>query len=378
MSIVSAPAYLSPLLGIAAFVLIGCAGSGVAPSADQGASASLFSHLDRDGDGRVAAFEGAEALMFLTTEADADRDGALSAAELSAFLEDAAASDRAEREDLFAEFDADGDGRLTAEELPGELAAIVPVADLDGTGSLSLAELLATDAFDDPRYFFEGELLEFLGEVDADGDGAFALADMPADAQAEFAEQFAELDVNADGFVDKAELMALAEEDLRGATFVVDGTDAVMTGVIGPGSPGRVLELILEHPEVARIVMVNVPGSIDDDANVRAARLVRRAGLATFVPADGEVASGGTDFFQAGVVRTCGAGARFGVHSWAGPGIEGKDVPRDDSQHQMYLDFYREMGIPDEFYWYTLEAASADGIHWMTEEELERFDMLTE
>jgi hypothetical protein len=43
----------------------------------------------------------------------------------------------------------------------------------------------------------------------------------------------------------------------------------------------------------------------------------------------------------------------------------------------MYLNYYDEMGIPQSFYWYTLEAASAEDIHWMTESELEQYNMLT-
>ena len=41
----------------------------------------------------------------------------------------------------------------------------------------------------------------------------------------------------------------------------------------------------------------------------------------------------------------------------------------------MFLDFYADMGTPEDFYWYTLEAAPPDDIHWMTPEELIRFRM---
>ena len=39
---------------------------------------------------------------------------------------------------------------------------------------------------------------------------------------------------------------------------------------------------------------------------------------------------------------------------------------RDHEEHRVYLDFYEEMGIPEAFYWFTLEAASADEVHWMS------------
>ena len=337
----------------------------------------LLDFLDRDQNGQVEAYEGAEAFLYLVTEADTGGDGAVSAAEVIGFLEKTSAEDSSEREETFRELDENGDGLLVPDEIPGELHGLLPVVDGDGDGSITLEELLEADALDDPRVMFEQELLGFLREVDEDGDGAFALSDLPLLERLEFASQFKELDTNDDDLVDESELMALLEEELRGAHFEVNGTDAVMSGVIGPTTPGRVLELILEHPRVERIVMQDVPGSMDDDSNLRAARWVRRRGLATHVPEDGEVASGGTDFFQAGTTRTRGEGARFGIHSWSGLGEEGADVPKDDPEHRKYVEYCREMGIPESFYWYTLEAAPADDIHWMNDEELTRFGMLT-
>ena len=338
----------------------------------------LFQFLDRDGDGRVDRYEGAEAFLFLTAEADADGDKALSQKELVDFLERESAEEQAEQREVFQDLDRNGDGMLTSEELPDGLSGVLPEADLDKDGTLTFEELSEFDGLDDPGFEFEQELRGFLEEVDEDGDGFFALVDLPPPARAEFAKQFNELDTDKDGLVSEAELLFLLEEELRGAVFEVHGSDALMSGVIGPNTPGRVLELVVEHPEVRRIVMHDVPGSMDDDSNLRAARLVRQRGFATHVPADGEVASGGTDLFQAGIVRTKDNGARFGVHSWSGFGVDGADVPEDDPQHAMYLEYYREMGIPDAFYWYTLEAAPADDIHWMTEEELKRFSMLTD
>ncbi|ANM32401.1 hypothetical protein ABI59_20840 [Acidobacteria bacterium Mor1] len=170
----------------------------------------------------------------------------------------------------------------------------------------------------------------------------------------------------------------MVAEELAGATFEVDGTLAEMTGVIGASTPGRVLELALEHPAVETIVMRTVPGSMDDESMLRAAAMVRRLGYDTHIPGDGEVASGGTDFFLAGVRRTVGTGARLGVHSWAGLDEEGADLPRDHPEHAKYLAYYRSVGIPDRFYWFTLEAAPADGIHWMTSEEIAEYGVLSD
>ena len=168
--------------------------------------------------------------------------------------------------------------------------------------------------------------------------------------------------------------------DYEAVTFAVGGENAVMTGVIDHTISERVERLRREHPEVTTIVMADVPGSIDDEANLVAARLVRDYGWNTTVPSDGVIASGGVDFFVAGVERTIEEGAQLGVHTWGGGWWgqrSGADLPRDDPEHGRYLDYYAEMGIPAAFYWFTLDAAPADSIHNMTPDELVRYGIVT-
>lgn len=163
--------------------------------------------------------------------------------------------------------------------------------------------------------------------------------------------------------------------DVEAARFDVQDNVAFMVGPIGASTPEKVRTLIADHPEVTVIVMEDVEGSTDDHANLAAARLVRAAGLGTEVPHGGVIASGGVDFFLAGVDRVVQSGAQLGVHSWATRGptgaiLQGADVPPDDPAHDVYLSYYAEMGIPEGFYWFTLDAAPANGIHWMTADEI--------
>ena len=167
------------------------------------------------------------------------------------------------------------------------------------------------------------------------------------------------------------------------ATFEIEGETAFMYGVIDHTTPAVVQALVDDHPEVTRIVMVDVPGSDDDPANLEASRLVREHGLTTVVSSNGVIASGGVDFFTAGkyrVVEPCG---KLGVHSWDEDGpdgsiIFGNEVPRDHEIHAMFLEFYREMDIPEDFYWFTLEAAPSKRIHWMSDEEIVLYGLVTE
>ena len=126
-------------------------------------------------------------------------------------------------------------------------------------------------------------------------------------------------------------------------------------------------------------MLTSVPGSADDEGNLELGRMLRGAGVTTYLPAQALVASGGTDLFLSGAKRIMERGAMVGVHSWAdGDGTVGGKIPRDNPAHQMYLDYYREMGIPEDFYWFTLQAAPPEGIHWMTEAELQDYAIYTE
>lgn len=119
-----------------------------------------------------------------------------------------------------------------------------------------------------------------------------------------------------------------------------------MIGTVDRDSPRAFAALMAAHPGVVRLVMVECPGSVDEDANHALARAVRRAGLETVVPDGGSVRSGAVDLFLAGVHRRAAPSAEFGVHSWRDEdGMEARDFAPDDPVHAEYLRLYREMGL---------------------------------
>lgn len=161
------------------------------------------------------------------------------------------------------------------------------------------------------------------------------------------------------------------------AAFTVVGNEATMNGIIDGNTPARVRALLMNHPEVDTIAMDNVPGSDNDSANVTAARLVRQAGLATHIVSNGVVSSGGVDFFLAGAVRSIHPSVcEVGVHSWSGGGVaDASTLPRGDRRHLLYLSYYRDIGIGQDFYFFTLGAADADDIYNMDDTDLALFGM---
>ena len=167
------------------------------------------------------------------------------------------------------------------------------------------------------------------------------------------------------------------EPDVDALILRVRGDLLFVKGVVNTGSDAQVVAALNEAPGVRTVVLTMLPGSADDVTNIALGRTLRRAGITTYLPAQGMVASGGTDLLISGLRRIVERGALVGVHSWSAGAQSGADIPRDDAEHQIFLDYYREMSIPEEFYWFTLEAAPPEGMHWMTEAELTRYRVPT-
>lgn len=134
-----------------------------------------------------------------------------------------------------------------------------------------------------------------------------------------------------------------------------------------------------QAPQVKKLVFDFVPGSADDVSNLTLARQIRQLGFETILPDDGLIASGGTDLFLAGGKRTVHPGACVGVHTWGDESVGiGSEVPRNDPIHQLYLSYYEEIGISAEFYWFTLDAAGPEEAHWISSDEMQRFQIATD
>lgn len=160
----------------------------------------------------------------------------------------------------------------------------------------------------------------------------------------------------------------------------VDGQTARVWGTMTEAVPCKIRALRDAHPDLRILVLGNINGTIDEDATMDAALMINRWGLDTHVADGAKIASGGVTLFLGGVRRSIGEGAELGVHSWAytDDGVEGRSLPAEHPEHQVYLDFYDRIGMQQEFYWFTLAVAGAEEIHVMTRDEIERFRMANE
>ena len=149
---------------------------------------------------------------------------------------------------------------------------------------------------------------------------------------------------------------------------VIDPRSADMIGVVDSRTPGQFAAMLKAYPGIVTLRMIECPGSDDDEANLRLARMVRHAGIETLVPAGGSVRSGAVELFLAGVRRRADSRAEFAVHSWRDDlGREADDLPESDPVHREYIDFYREMGMSDDsarrFYALTNSVSFDDAVY---------------
>lgn len=128
-------------------------------------------------------------------------------------------------------------------------------------------------------------------------------------------------------------------DDERAA--IVAGTDAA--------SPAAFKAMLAAYPGLKLIEFRDAPGTSHDIANLRLGRMIRAAGLETYVPAGGSARSGAVELFLAGTRRSMDPGALFAVHSWRDAmGREPSDFAPDAPENRLYLDYYAEMGMSPE------------------------------
>jgi hypothetical protein len=162
----------------------------------------------------------------------------------------------------------------------------------------------------------------------------------------------------------------------------IEDTKVFISGTLGSKTFNQILEMNATSPNVNTVVLTKITGSANDDVNVNTGRLIREAGYTTHLPSDGEIASGGVDLFTSGLKRTMETGGIIGVHSWCCyEGITADKLPKNSPGHSSQLAYFKEMlgkELGPEFYFFTLEASPFDGIHNMTEAEIDKYNLVTD
>lgn len=158
---------------------------------------------------------------------------------------------------------------------------------------------------------------------------------------------------------------------------VINNSDtAVVRGVLGKRFYKKFQKFAVENPNVRNLVLQDIPGSLNDDWNVKSCTFLHENCFNTHVNDSSMIASGGVDLFIAGNSRSVSPKAKIGVHSWRDLKKDGSEYPRDSEEHKVFLDFFEVIEMDTAFYWYTLKASPGKSIHWMTWEEIEKYQLI--
>lgn len=156
----------------------------------------------------------------------------------------------------------------------------------------------------------------------------------------------------------------------------------LMDGTINSKSLKAFNNLYQAFPSIKKINIKNCDGSMDDATNLKLSKQVHELKFNTHLSDNGHIASGGVDFFLAGIERSRGNNIAVGVHSWAdGDNHQATDFPRGHANHLPYINYYIAVGMrqqeAENFYYFTIYAAPAASIHYMTEAELQTYSIFT-
>ena len=158
----------------------------------------------------------------------------------------------------------------------------------------------------------------------------------------------------------------------------VKGDQLYLMGTLNRQSLKQVRQALQQNPQVNTLVFTISSGSIDDETTFELGRYIRSRGLNTHLLSNSMIASGAVDLFLAGKQRSIEQGARLGVHAWSDHFSQASDYPQSDPEHRLNADYIADMLGHEKFYWFTIQAADADNIYWMSDAELDRFQLATQ
>ncbi|MCD8438317.1 hypothetical protein LNI90_11440 [Tenacibaculum dicentrarchi] len=177
-------------------------------------------------------------------------------------------------------------------------------------------------------------------------------------------------------------LISCKEEGRQFGIFrvLLDNRTIEMNGEISSTTLNDFNNLSAQFPNINQINIVNCDGSDDDEICLELALKIHQKEINIHLMDNGEISSGGVDFFLAGKRRTRGQNTLIGVHSWGGDDIKATDFPKGHEEHLFYINYYISIGFTkakaEDFYYFTINSAPHNSMHDMTEEEINKYVLL--
>lgn len=165
-----------------------------------------------------------------------------------------------------------------------------------------------------------------------------------------------------------------------GPFSIQNDTTALINGDMGNRIEKQFNNLMEDYPNIKLLNFGECPGSKNDEAMMDAAKIMANSGIKTHLPSDAIIESGAVDLFLAGKTRTREVGSKIGVHAWSAGNKSATDYAVGHEEHDLYINFYIFCGYSteeaEELYYFIINAAGPDNMHYMTQEEIDEYSFI--
>lgn len=169
-------------------------------------------------------------------------------------------------------------------------------------------------------------------------------------------------------------------QDRFGPFYILNDTTIIMNGDMGSRVDNQFDKLINSYPNIKLMILEDCPGSRNDQEMFKAAIQLHNRSINTHLSINGKIQSGAVDLFLSGKIRTMVQGAKIGVHAWSDGSSSANDYPNNHTEHEVYINFYKDIGYSQQeaenLYFFIINAASPENIHWMTDKEILDYQIL--
>lgn len=164
-------------------------------------------------------------------------------------------------------------------------------------------------------------------------------------------------------------------------TLDLDRKIAVFDGTIDSEAEADLSEMLGFYNTVEEIRFENATGASSASSAFAMAELISANNLTTSIVENGEISQFATYVFLGGTSRSLGDNAKIGVNSWqTNNGIEASTLSEDNNVHDPFISFLMNNGYSEddaqEFYFFTLNAASSSEVHYLSKEEINNFRLI--
>ncbi len=181
-----------------------------------------------------------------------------------------------------------------------------------------------------------------------------------------------------DNFVDQMEE--------RQTTFGIfeaneNSNEIIIEGSITESTSADLNELLTEYPNTNLVIMKDVDDATSSEAAFTAGLVMRDAQLDVHVSDNSTLTRGAIDFMLGGVNRTKGDNTQFGVGAWRNQqGEVATDFPFGHEAHLPWINYYQQVGfqfqLATDFYNFSISAAEPDEVLFLTEDQIQTFNLI--